>query len=182
MSIGRSARLQTTSTREPSSGLGRRAEENLRQESGKGSITSTKSTPTAPAVKSVENPAKTSGQLDETQDEGPTGPDVDTKVKPKGGSTKVSETGEGKGENPGQHVDNAEQLVNNPNDDQQAAVPKSSSNKVVAAGTPTKKGKEPGKKAEPEMEDDKQPGPKGKKVDAKDKNAKELHVDPKKKR
>jgi hypothetical protein len=142
--------------------IARKAEEQLMQEGGKkGSITGKGSTPVEPAVKDTHNPAGVKGDIKHEVDKGPAGADVEVKkgkVAPSD-KPKVSETDEGKGEDPGQHVDNGEQLVNNPN----AA-------KSDAASTPTKKGDEPPPVAKPELEDDLTPEPKGTKAAEGEKN------------
>lgn len=149
--------------------IARRAEENLAQPSAGGSITGKGSSPTEEGEKSTENPAGVKGDIKHETDKGPAGADVDTK---KGKATpahppKVSETSEGRGENPGQHTEMPDDKnVNNPNSDQQADArvdDKLKGKKTKGrVGEPTKKGKEPNKKADPEMEDDATPEPKGK--------------------
>lgn len=154
----------------------RRAEENLRQEGGtKGSITGKGSKPTEEGEKSTENPAGVKGDIKHETDKGPAGADVDTK---KGKATpahppKVSETSEGRGENPGQHTEQPDdKLVGNPNADLQAEARvddkvKGKKKTKSRDSTPTEKGKEPNKKAEPEKEDDKTPKPEGEKAQKK---------------
>lgn len=133
----------------------RKCQSLLHEMTGRPYVTSPKSKDIEEGEKSTENPAGVKGDIKYVQDEGPDGPDVDTKVKPKGGSKPHLKGERDDKPSAGQHVDNGEELVNNPNADQQAEAKK----KGKGTGEPTKKGDEPGKKAEPEMEEDKQPAP-----------------------
>lgn len=147
----------------------RLAEEALRQESGSGSITKMPKKDKISGEKSTENPAGVKGDIKHVQDEGSPS-DVENKGKPTGNSSDVMEGKEDNGASPGQHVDNGEELVNNPNADQQAEAGKKVKGQNAPKSSPTEDGKEPNKKAKPEKEDDEQVAPEGKKVESQGKN------------